>query len=214
MLDDRLIIKITVTRFDAIKPNGLTYGSLIDDTIVKCHVAEKDKLKIKVMGSEQNKKQLFKTDFNFQTLGIGGLDKEFAEIFRRAFNSRRYPPSVIEKYGMTHCKGMILYGPPGTGKTLIARKIAACLNCQEPKVVNGPEIFDKFVGGSEEKVRNLFADAEKDQQTKGDDSDLHVIIFDEIDAICRKRGSVNSGTGVNESVVNQLLSKIDGVESL
>jgi vesicle-fusing ATPase len=49
---------------------------------------------------------------------------------------------------------------------------------------------------------------------KGDDSDLHVIIFDEIDAICRKRGSTNSGTGVNESVVNQLLSKIDGVESL
>ena len=51
-------------------------------------------------------------------------------------------------------------------------------------------------------------------KTKGDDSDLHVIIFDEIDAICRKRGSTNSGTGVNESVVNQLLSKIDGVESL
>jgi len=80
--------------------------------------------------------------------------------------------------------------------------------------VNGPEIFDKFVGGSEEKVRALFADAEKDMQTLGDESDLHVIIFDEIDAICRKRGSTNSGTGVNESVVNQLLSKIDGVESL
>lgn len=84
----------------------------------------------------------------------------------------------------------------------------------EPKVVNGPEIFDKFVGGSEENIRKLFADAEIEQQQKGDDSDLHVIIFDEIDAICRKRGSTNSGTGVNESVVNQLLSKIDGVESL
>jgi len=121
---------------------------------------------------------------------------------------------VIEKYGMTHCKGMILYGPPGTGKTLIARKIAGCLNCAEPKVINGPEIFDKFVGGSEENVRKQFADAENDMKTKGDDSDLHVIIFDEIDAICRKRGSTNSGTGVNESVVNQLLSKIDGVDSL
>ena len=50
---------------------------------------------------------------------------------------------------------------------------------------------------------------------KGGDSDLHVIIFDEIDAICRARGSTgNSGTGVNESVVNQLLSKMDGVDSL
>lgn len=115
---------------------------------------------------------------------------------------------------MSHCKGMILYGPPGTGKTLIARQIAKVLNVHEPKVVNGPEIFDKFVGGSEENIRKLFADAEIEQQQKGDDSDLHVIIFDEIDAICRKRGSTNSGTGVNESVVNQLLSKIDGVESL
>jgi len=49
---------------------------------------------------------------------------------------------------------MILYGPPGTGKTLIARKIAACLNCHEPKVINGPEIFSKFVGDSEENIRN------------------------------------------------------------
>lgn len=115
---------------------------------------------------------------------------------------------------MKHCKGLILYGPPGTGKTLIARKIAQVLNCNEPKVVNGPSIFDKFVGGSEENIRKLFAEAESDQATNGDESDLHVIIFDEIDAICRKRGSTNSGSGVNESVVNQLLSKIDGVDSL
>ena len=49
---------------------------------------------------------------------------------------------------------------------------------------------------------------------KGDDSDLHVIIFDEIDAICKTRGSTSGSTGVNESVVNQLLSKMDGVKSL
>ena len=81
--------------------------------------------------------------------------------------------------------------------------------------MNGPEIFDKFVGGSEEKIRKLFEPAEKEMKDKGSDSDLHVIIFDEIDAICRARGSTgNSGTGVNESVVNQLLSKMDGVDSL
>jgi len=148
-------------------------------------------------------------------LGIGGLDKQFSEIFRRAFNSRRYPQSKIEKYGIKHCKGMILFGPPGTGKTLIARQIAKALNCNEPKIVGGPEIFDKYVGGSEQKIRDLFAPAEKEMKEKGDESTLHIIIFDEIDAICRSRGSTgNSGTGVNESVVNQLLSKIDGVESL
>ncbi len=49
---------------------------------------------------------------------------------------------------------------------------------------------------------------------QGDDSDLHVIIFDEIDAICKQRGSVASGTGVHDTVVNQLLTKIDGVDAL
>ncbi len=148
-------------------------------------------------------------------MGIGGLDKEFQEIFRRAFNSRRYPPHVIEKYGIKHVRGMLLYGPPGTGKTLIARQIAQALDCDKPKVVNGPEIFSKYQGESEKNIRELFADAEKDMKTKGDESSLHIIIFDEIDAICRQRGSTgNSGTGVQETVVNQLLSKMDGVDSL
>ena len=62
-------------------------------------------------------------------------------------------------------------------------------------MVNGPEVLNKYVGASEENIRNLFADAEKDQATKGEESDLHVIIFDEIDAICKARGSVSSGSG-------------------
>lgn len=98
---------------------------------------------------------------------------------------------------------MLLYGPPGTGKTLIARQIAHTLDCHEPKIVNGPQIFDKYVGGSEKKIRELFIDAEQEQADKGDESGLHIIIFDEIDAICKQRGSGGgSGTGVNETVVN------------
>ena len=57
-------------------------------------------------------------------------------------------------------------------------------------------------------------DAEVEQAQKGDASDLHVIIFDEIDAICKQRGSVSSGSGVHDTVVNQLLTKIDGVDAL
>ncbi len=82
------------------------------------------------------------------------------------------------------------------------------------QIVNGPEILNKFVGQSEENIRKLFEDAEKEQAERGDDSELHIIIFDEIDAICRQRGSTGGGTGVNDSIVNQLLSKIDGVDSL
>lgn len=56
--------------------------------------------------------------------------------------------------------GILLYGPPGTGKTLMARQIGKMLNAREPKIVNGPEILNKYVGASEENIRKLFAEAE------------------------------------------------------
>ena len=59
--------------------------------------------------------------------------------------------------------------------------------------MNGPEIFSKFVGGSEENIRKLFEDAEKEEKLMGENSKLHIIIFDEIDAIAKPRGSVSSG---------------------
>jgi vesicle-fusing ATPase len=156
---------------------------------------------------------LFKKDFNFQSLGIGGLDSEFSEIFKDIFASRLFP-GLYSQLGFSHIKGLLLYGPPGCGKTLIARQIGKILNAKEPKIVNGPEILDKFVGASEEKVRALFADAEKEQKERGDASDLHIIILDEMDAIMKQRGSSRGDTGVADTIVNQFLSKIDGVESL
>ena len=96
----------------------------------------------------------------------------------------------------------------------MARQIGKMLNAREPKIVNGPEILDKYVGESEANVRRLFAEAEEEEKRMGPNSGLHIIIFDEIDAICKQRGSVAGNTGVNDTVVNQLLSKIDGVEQL
>ncbi|SOV10675.1 N-ethylmaleimide-sensitive fusion protein [Plasmodium sp. gorilla clade G2] len=161
------------------------------------------------------KQNIIKNNFNFEELGIGALDEEFKTIFRRTFASRIYPNYIIKQLGIKHVKGMILYGPPGTGKTLIARQIGKTLNAREPKIINGPEILNKYVGQSEENIRNLFKDAEMEYKQSGENSLLHIIILDEIDAICRQRGNAgSSSTGVNDSVVNQLLSKIDGVNSL
>lgn len=125
----------------------------------------------------------------------------------------------------------------------MARQIGKMLNAREPKVVNGPEILNKYVGESEANIRKLFAEAEEEQKRVreakypltdleddandclswlvyvelfqlGANSGLHIIIFDELDAICKQRGTGASSTGVHDTVVNQLLSKIDGVEQL
>uniref|UniRef100_A0A8D3DC32 Vesicle-fusing ATPase n=1 Tax=Scophthalmus maximus TaxID=52904 RepID=A0A8D3DC32_SCOMX len=164
--------------------------------------------------TRESRQSIICPDWNFEKMGIGGLDREFSDIFRRAFASRVFPPDMVEQMGCKHVKGILLYGPPGCGKTLMARQIGKMLNAREPKIVNGPEILNKYVGESEANIRKLFADAEDEQKRLGANSGLHIIIFDEIDAICKQRGSMAGSTGVHDTVVNQLLSKIDGVEQL
>jgi vesicle-fusing ATPase len=167
----------------------------------------------RIVWTESKKNAIPTPPVSWDELEIGGLDKEFSSIFRRAFASRSFPPEVVERLGITHVRGILLYGPPGTGKTLIAKKIGEMLR-GKPKVVNGPDILSKFVGESEKNIRDLFADAQKEYQEKKDHSDLHIIIFDEIDALFKQRGSTRDGTGVHDTIVNQVLALIDGVNSL
>ena len=168
---------------------------------------------IKKNNSNSSSDIQFNPDWNFQSMGIGGLSAEFNNIFRRAFASRLFPSQFLNEIGIEHVKGILLYGPPGTGKTLMARQIGKMLNGKEPKIVNGPEILNKYVGESERNIRALFEEAEKDLDKN--ECGLHIIIFDEIDAICKQRGSSgSSSSAVHDTVVNQLLSKIDGVKSL
>lgn len=189
-------------------------GILTSQAEVSFFKAGGSSINLKASGTSKAATPIFISGLNFKDLGIGGLDKEIGTIFRRAFASRLVPRSQFERFGLTHVKGLLLYGPPGTGKTLIARKIGMMLNGREPKVINGPEVLNKFVGQSEENIRKIFAEAEKEQAELGDDSGLHVIIFDELDAVCKQRGSTGGGTGVGDSVVNQLLTKLDGVNPL
>ncbi|CCC05252.1 unnamed protein product [Sordaria macrospora k-hell] len=190
-------------------------GILTNQASIGFYKDARSPIKLKGSNKRPAANAIIAPDFKFEDMGIGGLDTEFSTIFRRAFASRIFPPGLIEKLGIMHVKGMLLYGPPGTGKTLIARQIGKMLNAREPKVINGPEVLNKYVGQSEENIRKLFADAEKEYKEKGDESGLHIIIFDELDAVCKQRGSgAGGGTGVGDSVVNQLLSKLDGVDQL
>lgn len=189
-------------------------GILVDQTDIT-FVKERDSvIKIKSAGNKPRVNAILQPNFRFEDMGIGGLDAEFNTIFRRAFASRIYPPRDVEKLGIQHVKGLLLYGPPGTGKTLIARQIGKMLNSVEPKIVNGPEMLNKYVGGSEENIRKLFKEAEAEFKSKGEESSLHIIIFDELDAVFKQRGSRSDGTGVGDNVVNQLLAKMDGVDQL
>jgi vesicle-fusing ATPase len=189
-------------------------GILTGETQIDFFKDARSDIKLKSSNRRPAANSIVQPGFKFEDMGIGGLDNEFSAIFRRAFASRIFPPGLVEKLGIQHVRGILLYGPPGTGKTLIARQIGKMLNAREPKVINGPEVLNKYVGQSEENIRKLFADAEKEYKEKGDESGLHIIIFDELDAVCKQRGTSGGGTGVGDSVVNQLLSKLDGVDQL
>lgn len=100
----------------------------------------------------------------------------------------------------------------------MARGISRALRARAPKIVSAPELLDRWVGGSEKLVRQLFAEAEAELAASGGDptkSALHVVVIDEIDAVFRKRSSAeDSGEATRSSVVNQILSKLDGINSI
>ncbi|CAN0247079.1 unnamed protein product [Ectocarpus sp. 12 AP-2014] len=113
-------------------------------------------------------------------------------------------PERFEKLGLTIPAGVLLYGPPGCGKTLLAKAIASESGANFISV-KGPELLDKYVGESEKSVRQVFQRARA--------SSPCIVFFDELDALCPKRGGGGEGGGVTERVVNQLLTEMDGLEA-
>ena len=100
-------------------------------------------------------------------------------------------------------KGIILHGPPGTGKTFFAKAIATALNATI-SIVSGPELKSRWVGESEANLRRVFANARRAAPS--------IIVFDELDSFASARGTY-TGSGVEHSMVNQLLTEMDGFRS-
>lgn len=153
-------------------------------------------------------------DFNniaSENYDIGGLDEQLKEIFRTTLQSRYLPKAQIKAAKLKHNKGVILYGPPGTGKTTIVRKLADLIKAKDLQYINGPEIYSKWVGNSEENIRNIFKPIKEEYRKYGENAELFIVCIDEIDAICGKRGN-RSDSGVSDKVVNQLITEIDGLE--
>mmetsp|Transcript_17054 Transcript_17054/g.49229 ORF Transcript_17054/g.49229 Transcript_17054/m.49229 type:complete len:572 (-) Transcript_17054:466-2181(-) len=169
--------------------------------------------------------------FAGETLGIGGLDDVLAQVKRRVWVPLAAPPSLLSELGINPVRGLLFYGGPGCGKTLLARSLGKILSPARPvTVVSGPEIMDKFVGSSEANLRAIFDQppdiydsyriGQPDDGKALEKASLHVVVMDEFDAVARSRGG-GSGKGdqgdagvARDSVVNQLLAKMDGVDPL
>jgi transitional endoplasmic reticulum ATPase len=134
---------------------------------------------------------------------IGGLEEVKQELIEAVEWPLKHPGS-FKRMGVRPPKGILLYGAPGTGKTLLARAVANESNANFISV-KGPELLSKWVGESEKAVREVFKKARQTAPT--------IIFFDEIDSLAPKRGA-HSGTHVTETVVNQLLTEMDGLEEM
>ncbi|MFC6872987.1 AAA family ATPase [Halobellus marinus] len=131
---------------------------------------------------------------------IGGLDEEL-DLVREMIELPLSEPEVFAHLGIDPPKGVLLHGPPGTGKTLIAKAVANEVDATFI-TVSGPEIMSKYKGESEEKLREKFAEARENAPA--------IVFFDEIDSIAGKR---DDGGDVENRVVGQLLSLMDGLDA-
>ncbi|MDV3103392.1 CDC48 family AAA ATPase [Thermococcus waiotapuensis] len=132
---------------------------------------------------------------------IGGLSDAIQKI-REMVELPLKHPELFERLGIEPPKGVLLYGPPGTGKTLLAKAVANEANAHFI-AINGPEIMSKFYGESEERLREVFKEAEENAPS--------IIFIDEIDSIAPKREEVVGE--VEKRVVSQLLTLMDGLKS-
>lgn len=150
---------------------------------------------------------------------IGGLAEQIQQV-RDAVELPFLHADLYAAYGLAAPKGVLLYGPPGTGKTMIAKAVAASIAERVAEMtggearsyflnIKGPELLNKYVGETERQIRVIFQRA-RERATAG----MPVIVFfDEMDSLFRTRGSGVS-SDVENTIVPQLLSEIDGVEGL
>jgi proteasome-associated ATPase len=152
---------------------------------------------------------------------IGGLAKQI-EAIRDAVELPFLHADLFREHQLRPPKGILLYGPPGCGKTLIAKAVANSLAKQVQRVrggderatsyflnIKGPELLNKYVGETERHIRLVFQRARE----KASEGTPVIVFFDEMDSIFRTRGSGVS-SDVENTIVPQLLSEIDGVEGL
>lgn len=144
-------------------------------------------------------------------ISLGGLTLPIKEAIRTILIGHSPLTEQLQRPSMRPPKGLLMYGPPGTGKTALARELAQLLGCPKERIkwLAGSEILNMWLGESERKVRELFQPAQ-DASKKGGKNELYLIFIDEIDSILGSREE-KSGNSARNSIVNQILSLLDGL---
>jgi transitional endoplasmic reticulum ATPase len=149
-------------------------------------------------------REVFRDVADVRWSDVGGLH-EAKQLLREAIEWPLRHSELFLQISTTPPKGILLSGPPGSGKTLLAKAVA-----KESGVnfiaVKGPELLSKWVGESEQSVREVFRKARLAAPC--------IIFFDEIDALCPVRGMGSSDSGVGDRIVSQFLTEMDGIEEL
>ncbi|XP_070777978.1 peroxisomal ATPase PEX1 [Enoplosus armatus] len=133
---------------------------------------------------------------------VGGLREVRQQLMDTILLPAKYP-ILFSSLPIRHRSGILLYGAPGTGKTLLARAVAKDSGMNFISI-KGPELLSKYIGASEQGVRDVFQRAQAAKPC--------ILFFDEFDSLAPRRG--HDSTGVTDRVVNQLLTQLDGVEGL
>ena len=191
-----------VTRGDVVQINVM--GRKIDLVVVNfaptadaAIVNRKTEVKISEKPVKEDQASVPKVTYE----DIGGLEEEVKKV-REMIELPLRHPELFERLGVEAPKGVLLHGPPGNGKTLLAKAVAGETNANFT-TIGGPEIMSKFYGESEERLREIFKQAEENAPS--------IIFIDEIDSIAPKREDVSGET--ERRVVAQLLSLMDGLEA-
>ena len=199
----RILINQTVTKGDIV-PIGIM-GQVIHLIVISID-PQKDSLLVtdqtKITISDEIAQEFLEKEVPALIYeNVGGLKEEIRKI-REMIELPLIHPELFKRLGVEAPKGVLLHGPSGTGKTLLAKAIANETNANFYSL-GGPEIMSKFYGESEERLRSIFHDADKNAPS--------IIFIDEIDSIAPKREEVTGE--VEKRIVSQLLSLMDGLSS-
>ncbi len=180
------------------------YDQIPQEVLEKIHVERIDFIEAMKEIHPSALREVFLEKPNVKWEDIGGLE-DVKEALKEAVEWPIKHPEDFELFGIRPQRGVLLYGPPGTGKTLLAKAVATESEANFI-AVNGPEILSKWVGESEKKVREIFKKARQAAPT--------IIFIDEIDAIAPRRSGAGEGhSRVMETIVNTLLTEMDGIKS-